>query len=168
MSKFKTKKGKGSPGINTSSLPDIIFMLLFFFMVTTVMREVTVMVKQNMPSASEVQKLERKSLVSFIYIGEPKESKKYGTNARIQLNDSFANVDDVPLFIAREKESRDEVDRKLLTTSLKVDGDTKMGVVTDVKQELRKSNALKINYSTKKVSADNGWKKKAKIEEEER
>lgn len=154
MSKFKTKKGKGSPGINTSSLPDIIFMLLFFFMVTTVMREVTVMVKQNMPSASEVQKLERKSLVSFIYIGEPKESKKYGTNARIQLNDSFANVDDVPLFIAREKESRDEVDRKLLTTSLKVDGDTKMGVVTDVKQELRKSNALKINYSTKKVSAD--------------
>jgi len=154
MSRFKTKKGKESPGINTSSLPDIIFMLLFFFMVTTVMREVTVMVKQNMPSASEVQKLERKSLVSFIYIGEPKESKKYGTNARIQLNDVFAKVEDVPLFIAREKESRDEVDRKLLTTSLKVDGDTKMGVVTDVKQELRKSNALKINYSTKKVSAE--------------
>lgn len=154
MSRFKTKKGKESPGINTSSLPDIIFMLLFFFMVTTVMREVTVMVKQNMPSASEVQKLERKSLVSFIYIGEPKESKKYGTNARIQLNDVFAKVEDVPLFIAREKESRDEVDRKLLTTSLKVDGGTKMGVVTDVKQELRKSNALKINYSTKKVSAE--------------
>jgi len=154
MSRFKTNKGKESPGINTSSLPDIIFMLLFFFMVTTVMREVTVMVKQNMPSASEVQKLERKSLVSFIYIGEPKESKKYGTNARIQLNDVFAKVDDVPLFIAREKESRDEADRKLLTTSLKVDGDTKMGVVSDVKQELRKSNALKINYSTKKVSAE--------------
>lgn len=154
MSRFKTKKGKESPGINTSSLPDIIFMLLFFFMVTTVMREVTVMVKQNMPSASEVQKLERKSLVSFIYIGEPKESKKYGTNARIQLNDVFAKVEDVPLFVARERESRDEADRKLLTTSLKVNGETKMGVVTDVKQELRKSNALKINYSTKKVSAD--------------
>lgn len=154
MSRFKTKKGKESPGINTSSLPDIIFMLLFFFMVTTVMREVTVMVKQDMPSASEVQKLERKSLVSFIYIGEPKESKKYGTNARIQLNDVFADVKDVPLFVAREKEQRDENERKLLTTSLKVDGDTKMGVVTDVKQELRKSNALKINYSTKKVKAD--------------
>ncbi len=153
MSRFKTKKGKERPGINTSSLPDIIFMLLFFFMVTTVMREVTVMVKQNMPSASEVQKLERKSLVSFIYIGEPKESK-LGTNARIQLNDVFAKVEDVPLFVAREKESRDEADRKLLTTSLKVDGNTKMGVVTDVKQELRKSNALKINYSTKKVSAE--------------
>ncbi|PLX12462.1 MAG: biopolymer transporter ExbD [Marinilabiliales bacterium] len=153
MSKFKTKKGKGSAAINTSSLPDIIFMLLFFFMVTTVMREVTVMVKQNMPSASEVQKLERKSLVSFIYIGEPKDSQ-LGTNARIQLNDVFANVEDVPLFVAREKEARDEADRKLLTTSLKVNGETKMGVVTDVKQELRKANALKINYSTKKVKAE--------------
>ncbi|NOY50118.1 MAG: biopolymer transporter ExbD [Chlorobi bacterium] len=152
MSRFKSKKGKDSPVINTSSLPDIIFMLLFFFMVTTVMREVTVMVKQNMPSASEVQKLERKSLVSYIYIGTPKESK-LGTNARIQLNDVFANIEDVPLFVAREREARDEADRKLITTSLKVDGETKMGVVTDVKQELRKSNALKINYSTKKVNA---------------
>lgn len=153
MSRFKTKKDKGSPAINTSSLPDIIFMLLFFFMVTTVMREVTVIVKQNIPSASEVQKLERKSLVSYIYIGAPKDNK-LGTNARIQLNDAFANVEDVPLFIAREKEARDEADRKLLTTSLKVDGITKMGVVTDVKQELRKSSALKINYSTKKVKAE--------------
>ncbi len=68
MSRFKTKKGKGSAAINTSSLPDIIFMLLFFFMVTTVMREVTVIVKQKMPEATEVQKLDKKSLVSFIYI----------------------------------------------------------------------------------------------------
>lgn len=152
MSKFKTKKGKESPAINTSSLPDIIFMLLFFFMVTTVMREVTVMVRQHMPAASEVQKLERKSLVSFIYIGPPRETK-LGTNARIQLNDVFANVDEIPEFIAREREARDEADRKSLTTSLKVDGETKMGVVSDVKQELRKSSALKINYSTRKVAA---------------
>ena len=152
MSRFKTKKGKGTPAINTSSLPDIIFMLLFFFMVTTVMREVTIMVKQNMPSASEVQKLERKSLVSYIYVGAPKVSE-LGTNARIQLNDVFANVEDVPVFIAREREARDEADRKLLTTSLKVDGLTTMGVVSDIKQELRKSSALKINYSTKKVKA---------------
>lgn len=150
MARFKTKKGKGSPGINTSSLPDIIFMLLFFFMVSTTMREVTVRVKQNMPEATEVQKLEKKSLVSFIYIGEPKNTKMFGTNSRIQLNDVFASVDDIPEFIAKERESRDEADRKFLTTSLKVDGDTKMGIVTDVKQELRKSGAFKINYSTRK------------------
>ena len=150
MARFKTKKGKGSPGINTSSLPDIIFMLLFFFMVSTTMREVTVRVKQNMPEATEVQKLEKKSLVSFIYIGEPKNTKMFGTNSRIQLNDVFASVDDIPEFIAKERESRDEADRKFLTTSLKVDGDTKMGIVTDVKQELRKAGAFKINYSTRK------------------
>jgi biopolymer transport protein ExbD len=155
MSRFKSKKGKESPAINTSSLPDIIFMLLFFFMVSTTMREVTVRVQQKMPEATEIQKLERKSLVSFIYIGEPKNTKMFGTNARIQLNDVFADVDDISEFIAQERQARDEADRKLLTTSLKVDGRTKMGVVTDVKQELRKVGAFKINYSTrKKVEKD--------------
>ena len=66
MSRFKTKKGKGGAAINTSSLPDIIFMLLFFFMVSTTMREVTVRVKQQMPEATEIQKLDKKSLVSFM------------------------------------------------------------------------------------------------------
>ena len=103
-----------------------------------------------MPEATEIQKLERKSLVSFIYIGEPKNSKIYGTNARIQLNDYFADVDDIQEFIAQERQAREEADRRLITTSLKVDGKTKMGIVTDVKQELRKSGAFKINYSTRK------------------
>jgi len=151
MSRFSTKKGKGSPAINTSSLPDIIFMLLFFFMVTTVMREVTLKVKTKLPQATEVQKLDKKSLVSYIYIGPPVKSKLYGTNSRIQLNDTFANVDDIQEFVATEREDRDEADRKFITTSLKVDGMTKMGIVTDVKQELRKAGALKINYSTRKA-----------------
>ncbi len=150
MSRFSSKKAKGSPAINTSSLPDIIFMLLFFFMVTTVMREVTLKVKTKLPQATEVQKLDKKSLVSYIYIGPPVKSKLYGTNSRIQLNDTFANVDDIQEFVATEREDRDEADRKFITTSLKVDGMTKMGIVTDVKQELRKAGALKINYSTRK------------------
>ncbi len=150
MSRFKTKKGKGSAAINTSSLPDIIFMLLFFFMVTTVMREVSLKVKLKLPQATEVQKLEKKSLVSYIYIGPPVKSKLYGTNSRIQLNDTFANVDDIQEFVAKEREDREEADKKFITTSLKVDGITKMGIVTDVKQELRKAGALKINYSTRK------------------
>lgn len=150
MSRFKSKKGKESPAINTSSLPDIIFMLLFFFMVTTVMREVTLKVKLKLPMATEVQKLQKKSLVSYIYIGPPVKSKLYGTNSRIQLNDTFAKVDDIQEFVAKEREDREEADKKYITTSLKVDGLTKMGIVTDVKQELRKAGALKINYSTRK------------------
>jgi biopolymer transport protein ExbD len=120
-------------------------MLLFFFMITVTMRESTALVKQSMPNASEAQKLEKKSLVSFIYIGPPIDTK-LGTEPRIQLNDRFAMVSDIPEFIATEREARDEVDRKQLTTSLKVDKYVKMGVVVDVKQELRQCNALKISY----------------------
>ena len=150
MSRFKSKKSKGSPAINTASLPDIIFMLLFFFMVTTVMREVTLKVKTKLPQATEIQKLEKKSLVSYIYIGPPVKSALYGTNSRIQLNDTFATIDNIQEFVAKEREDRDEADKKFITTSLKVDGLTKMGIVSDVKQELRKAGALKINYSTRK------------------
>ncbi len=124
-------------------------MLLFFFMVTTVMRETTLIVKVRVPDATEVQKLERKSLVSFIYIGPPIKSKVYGTESRIQLNDRFATVGEIQNFIVAEREARDEADRGLLTTSLKVDTEVKMGIVTDVKQELRQIGAFRINYSTR-------------------
>ena len=151
MARFKKEQSGELPAISTSSMPDIIFMLLFFFMVTTTMREVTLKVRNTMPEASEVQKLEKKALVSFIYIGPPMQSKVYGTESRIQLNDSFRNVADIPEFILMEREARVEADRPFLTTSLKVDQEVKMGVVTDVKQELRKVGAFKINYSTRRA-----------------
>ncbi len=148
MSRFKKEGGKKTPKINTASLPDIIFMLLFFFMVTTVMRETTLYVRTSLPSATEIQQLERRSLVSFIYIGEPLQSQVFGTEPRIQLYDSFASVDDIASFIESERQATSEAERPLMTTSLKVDRDTKMGIVTDVKQELRLVNALRVNYST--------------------
>lgn len=152
MARFKKKKGTGQPRINTSALPDIIFMLLFFFMVTTVMREVSLIVRIRAPEASAVQKLEKKSLVSYIYVGVPLKSKMYGTESRIQLNDAFATVNDIQEFITQERQARPEADRKLLTTSIKADQDTRMGVITDIKQELRKIGAFKINYSSRKVA----------------
>jgi biopolymer transport protein ExbD len=154
MSKFKKDTSKDTPGISTASLPDIVFMLLFFFMVTTVMRETTIMVKQTMPDATEIKKLEKKSLVSYIYVGSPVERMQatYGTKARIQLNDAFANVADIPQYINAERAERDEKEIPFMTASIKADKDAKMGLVTDVKQELRKANALKINYSTRKTN----------------
>jgi len=149
MARFKKAGTRKVPGINTGSMSDIIFMFLFFFMVITTIREVTLLVKIHPPQASEIQKLEKKALVSFIYIGQPMQ-KKYGTESRIQLNNSFSSVSDIQAFVAAERQSRNEADRKMLTTSLKVDGETKMGIVTDVKQELRKASAFKINYSTRK------------------
>ncbi len=150
MAKFKTSKTKEEPRINTASLPDIIFILLFFFMVSVSMRQNNLMVRIKLPQATQVQKLEKKSLVSYIYIGQPIDRALYGTNARIQLNDSYATVKDIPEFVAKARQARNEAVRSLITFSLKVDQNTRMGIVTDVKQELRKANALKINYSCRK------------------
>lgn len=147
MAKFKKKGGKASPGISTASLPDIVFMLLFFFMVTTVMRETDLLVNVDKPQASEVEKLKNKALVDYIYIGPPNDAR-YGTEPKIQLNDVFAEVSDVQKFIEDNRSRRNEKEVPLITTSMKVDKKTKMRVVTQIKQELREVQALKLNYST--------------------
>jgi len=149
MARFKKKGGKSVPGINTGSMSDIIFMFLFFFMVITTIREVTLQVKLLPPMATEIQKLEKKSLVSYIYIGQPRKAA-LGNESRIQLNNAFASVGDIQAFVQQERASRNEADKNFITTALKVDMDTRMGIVTDVKQELRKAGAFKINYSTRK------------------
>lgn len=153
MSKFRKGGKKNLPAISTASLPDIVFMLLFFFMVTTTMRTTSLKVQVVTPRATEVEKMEKKSLVSYIYIGEPIKSLQgaFGTAPRIQLNDVFATKEDLFQFVEMEKDKRDEAERNIITWSLKVDQDTKMGIVTEVKQEMRKVNALKINYSSKKT-----------------
>ncbi|MBK7215424.1 MAG: biopolymer transporter ExbD [Bacteroidales bacterium] len=150
MARFKKKGSRTVPGINTGSMSDIIFMFLFFFMVITTIREVTLQVKLTPPTATEIQKLEKKSLVSYIYIGQPRKAA-LGNESRIQLNNAFASVADIQAFVQAERASRDESDKNFITTALKVDMETKMGVVSDVKQELRKVGAFKINYSTRKA-----------------
>ncbi len=149
MSKFKKKGKKGAPGITTASLPDIVFMLLFFFMVVTKMRDSEIKVKISVPNASELQKLEKKSLVTHIYIGSPmpKYAAIMGDAPRIQLNDQFAEPSAIPVFIANEKEK--VVPAKLrdkMTAALRIDKDVKMGIVTDVKTELRKIDFRKVSY----------------------
>jgi biopolymer transport protein ExbD len=151
MGRFKEKQAKGMPAISTASLPDIVFILLCFFMVSTTMRETTLIVKIRLPEATEVQKLEKKALVSFIYVGQPIKGN-FGTESRIQLNDQFATIADIQAYIATEREARDEADRKFLTTSIKADRDTRMGIITDIKQELRRAGAFKLNYSSRKTS----------------
>jgi len=146
MPKFK-KKSNTSQEIPTSSLPDIIFMLLFFFMVTTVLRETTINVQQRIPGATELRKLQRKSLVSYLYIGKPKQST-YGVEPLIQANDVFIAVDDIVLWVTQEKDKLSEVERDQITIALKVDREVKMGLIGDVQMELREVNARKLMYTT--------------------
>lgn len=137
------------PAINTASLPDIIFMLLFFFMSVTSMKEVTYKVKITPPEATELVKLEKKSLVRYIYVGTPTEEhrKAFGSETRIQLDDAFADVAQLEDYVVRERSAMSEDEQNLMTISIKADKDTKMGIIADIKQALRRAYALKISYA---------------------
>ncbi len=156
MAKFNRGGKKEVPPLATTSLPDIVFMLLFFFMATTQLREETALVTVKLPQASEIAKLERKDLASYINIGTPVISKQaeYGTDARIQLNDSFKTTDDIRDFVAAERENLSEADRTFMTVVIKADENVRMGIITDVKQELRRCSALKIMYSARQAGAE--------------
>ena len=152
MSKFQKKRGKAKPAISTASLPDIVFILLFFFMVITKMRETELMVDVKVPQATELEKLEQKSLVHYIYIGRPQKRFQdiYGTAPRIQLGDKFATTADLALFVENHKQTVQPNLRGRITSSLRVDGDITMGIVQDVKIQLRKIGQLKLNYAATK------------------
>lgn len=163
MSKFKRKKDTGAQKINTASLPDIVFMLLFFFMVSTTMRETEVQLRVTVPEATEVKKLEKKSLVSYIYIGRPvaQVARMYGTEPLVQLNDKLVSEEGIPYesiqdFVLFEREKLPESDKNRMTMSLRIDQDIAMGKVDDVKKALRRAKALIINYSARKEYRQQG------------
>lgn len=149
MAKFNRAGKKGTPGISTASLPDIVFMLLFFFMVSTTMKDKDPMVSVRQVSATQLTKLDRKDLVTNISIGKPMEQYQaaYGKEDRIELNGMISEINKVPEFVTGKRQEIREEERDKLTVSLKIDRDAKMGLVTAVKQELRKASALKISYS---------------------
>ncbi|KAB2840885.1 MAG: biopolymer transporter ExbD [Melioribacteraceae bacterium] len=132
--KFEKKRASTKQEIPTASMPDIVFMLLLFFMVTTTLREVDVMVQFKLPEAEAIEKIENKRLVSYIWVGN---------DERIQLNDSIIELNDVQELMYKKR-----VELPNVIVSLRVDKNSNMGIVTDIQQELRKADARRINYST--------------------
>ncbi|WP_162415950.1 ExbD/TolR family protein [Cyclobacterium roseum] len=147
MSKFK-KKTKAETNIPTSALPDIIFMLLFFFMVTTVLREQEILVEQKIPQATQLQKIQKKTLISYLYVGQPKNTSLYGTEPRIQANDVLINTSDIVLWVNQQKDALSEAERDQIWISLKADRDVKMGPISDIQFELREADARKLMYAS--------------------
>ncbi len=131
--KFEKKRASSKTEIPTSSMPDIIFMLLLFFMVTTTMREVDLLVDFKLPDAEALEKIENKRLVSYIWVGK---------GGKIQINDSIVQVDDIQVIMYGKRQALPSV-----IVSLRVDVGARMGLVTDIQQELRKAYCLRINYS---------------------
>lgn len=145
MGHFQKKSSGTKQEVPTASMPDIIFMLLIFFMVTTVLREVDLQVQVDYATAETIEKIEEKRLISYIYIGPEKlEGNQLGSTA-VQIDDSI--VEDISSIRNIMYDKRDEEPR--LIVSLRVDEGSETGIVTDVQQELRKAGALRINYSTK-------------------
>ncbi|MDO5105468.1 biopolymer transporter ExbD [Capnocytophaga sp.] len=151
MSKFTKKKSGELPPVSTASLPDIVFMLLFFFMTVTEMKDSDLMVHNKVPTADQVQKLDKKDPVVYIYAGKPLEKyqDKYGSNAKIQINDKFADVSEVAPFILQYRDGIREELRDIFITALKVDADTNMGLISDIREKLQDVNALKLTYITR-------------------
>lgn len=165
MSIFKKGKKKTVPSLSTASLPDIVFMLLFFFMVSTSSKEEDLIVDIAIPNAEECERLEEKSLEAVINVGTPSKDLqgKYGKEPRIQLNDAIKDISHLTQFIEEKKESiksqgvTPEIGNSLvkkMVVSLKVDQKSKLGMVDDIKQELRKLNAIRINYVVNDASGE--------------
>jgi len=160
MAKFAKKKEGDLPAVSTASLPDIVFMLLFFFMTVTTMKDSSLLVENQLPNANQIKKLEKKDRIIYIYVGKPTREyvSVFGEEPKIQLNDKFANVDEVGSYILGERAKKPQELQNVLTTALKVDRGANMGLIMDIKQELRKVNALKVNYTTYEGDAFNNLK----------
>lgn len=142
---FKKKSAKSQPTIPMASMPDIIFMLIIFFMVTTVLRETTVQVRTLLPEAEALTKIEQKRLISYLYVGPLKlEDNRLGETA-VQIDDAL--IDEVSSV--RNVMYRKLLEQPRLIVSLRVDQTSEMGIVTDVQQELREAGTLRINYSSR-------------------
>ncbi len=133
--KFQKKRASTKQEIPTASMPDIVFMLLLFFMVSTTLREVDVMVQFKLPEAKAIEKIENKRLISYIWVGN---------DGRIQLNDNIVQIKDIQKIMYKKRQELPNV-----IVSLRIDKNAQMGIVTDIQQELRKADARRINYSAR-------------------
>ncbi len=137
------------PMLNTASLPDLIFTVLFFFITVTHMRQVTLKVKYRVPEGTELTRLVKKSAVTHIYVGKPTDemSRVVGNETCVQVNDKYADMDQVTDYVAGERNRMSPEDAQAMSVSVKADRETEMGVIADVRQALRRAGALRVNYS---------------------
>lgn len=156
MSFFARRRNREVPGLNTASLPDLIFSVLFFFMIVTHMRQETLKVRYQVPQGTQLTRLTKKSAISHVYIGEPSAdmASAMGKGTRIQYNDKYVTPQELARYLADERARMTPEDRERMIVSLKGDLHTKMSVVQEVKQALRQANALKISYSASQKPAE--------------
>ncbi len=147
MSRFRETRHE-VPGLNMAAMPDLIFTVLFFFMIVTHMRVVKPMVQTQVPQGTELEKARKAGMV-YLYIGKPinEQGEVTGDDTKLQLNDRYVSISELGRAINEERQKMSEDDRQHMVVSIRADRNTEMGIINDVKQELRKAGALSINYS---------------------
>jgi biopolymer transport protein ExbD len=143
---FKKKQAGTKQEIPTSAMPDVVFMLLFFFMVTTVLREVTLKVKLDLTQATHIEKIEEKRLVSYIYMGPERLPGNELGDDKVQIDDAI--VDDIGAI--RNLMYDKLLEEPRLIVSLRVDQNSRFELLSDVQKELQQAGTFRINYSTKR------------------
>ena len=146
--RFQSIRDRSVPALNMAAIPDLIFTVLFFFMIVTHMREVKPMVRYQVPQGTELENTHQSGVV-YLFIGKPVDAHGdvVGDESRIQVNNRYVSLVDLPYVIADERAKMSEENRQHMVVSIRADRDTEMGLINDVKQVLRSSGALNINYS---------------------
>ena len=149
MSRFKKKRSNEVPGLNLASMPDLIFTVLFFFMIVTHMRDVDPKVHYQVPQGTELEKEVNKAGLIYVFIGKPVDAqgRQLSDETRIQMGNRYITIDEIGNEIAKERDRMSDEDRQRLTVCIRADRNTEMGIINDVKQALRRAGALNINYS---------------------
>ena len=151
MSIFR-RRSHDIPELNTASLPDLIFTILFFFMLVTHMRKVAVKVKYQVPQGTELTKLVKKTTITYLYIGKPmsETGQLAGDSLFIQMNDKLVDVAEIKSYLVKERATMAAEDKKQMSVSIRADKETPMGRIIDIKQSLREANVLNVNYAATK------------------
>ncbi|EFL47264.1 hypothetical protein HMPREF9296_0296 [Prevotella disiens FB035-09AN] len=151
MSIFR-RRSHDIPELNTASLPDLIFTILFFFMLVTHMRKVAVKVKYQVPQGTELTKLVKKTAITYLYIGKPMNEigQLAGDSLCIQMNDKLVDVAEIKSYLVKERATMSAEDKKQMSVSIRADKETPMGRIIDIKQSLREANVLNVNYAATK------------------
>ena len=148
MSRFRRHQ-HDVPGLNLAALPDLIFTVLFFFMIVTHMRDITPKVRYEVPQGTELEKTARKDGLVYLFIGKPMDGQGRATSSetRIQLNNRYVTISEIGEALQQERAHMSEEAREHLTVVIRADRDTEMGIISDVKLALRRAGALNVNYS---------------------
>lgn len=149
--KFKREANKSTPAVSTAALPDIVFMLLFFFMVAASIRpsDYQQFIELEQAKTSSVTDIAKKDMIAYLYLGIPKNKSQYPQDFLLLLNDKPAQLSEIRGWISDEMSSRNynDLEKFGLMTQMTIDRRAKVGYVQAIKEQLSYATAFNVSYA---------------------